>query len=359
MKIACLIDEPYDSGIVQYALRSAEGLKLRGHEISVWGLEGRPPLHSANRLGLKTVGYSHAWLDLPRLRRQLAEFGPELLVAHTGSSHTLAVALAAWHRGRDRRIPVLRTRGDARSMRRRPGAGFLWSRTDAFVAANEKILSEYRSCFDSADRPARVVYEGRQDPGTPSAPTNGPVTIGIVARLDPVKGHAVLLRGAARVIREYPEARFLIVGKQENVSRAELNEAASILGIADQVELTGRVPDPLHFMRQCNIGVVASLGSEAVSRAAVEWMAVGRPLVATRVGCLPEYVVDGETGLLVPPGDEMALGEALAKLVADPYLRETYGVAGRRRFEEVFGLERFILETERMYEDAIHAISSR
>ena len=83
MKIGCLIDEPYDSGIVQYALRGAAGLQERGHTITVWGLEGRSPLHAAKRLGLPTVGYSHAWLDLPRLRGILAEGGAELLVAHT------------------------------------------------------------------------------------------------------------------------------------------------------------------------------------------------------------------------------------------------------------------------------------
>ncbi len=358
MKIVSLIDEPYDSGLVQYALRASHGLAQRGHTVSVCGLEGRPPLHAAKRLGLETTGYSHAWLDLPRLRRRLSDFGADLVVAHTGSAHTLAVALAAWHRGRQSRIPVLRTRGDARMMRRRPGSAFLWSRTDGFIAANEKIHSEYKVLFGSKDRPSRVIYEGRRDPGAPTSPSNGPVTIGIVARLDPVKGHPVLLRAAARVVRDYPEAQFLIVGKQENVSRAELQESAGVLGIGDHIEFTGWVPDALRYMRRCHVGVVASIGSEAVSRAAVEWMAVGRPLVATRVGCLPEYVVDGKTGALVPPGDEAALAEALSNLVADSFLREKFGVEGRRRFDDLFGFDRFIDETERIYEDAIHAVPS-
>lgn len=358
MKVAAIVDEPYDSGITQYALRACAGLAARGHSVAVWGLEGRPPLHAAKRLGLETVGYSHPWLELPRLRARLRESGAELVAAHTGSAHTLAVALAAWHRGRDRRIPVLRTRGDARGMRARPGARFLWARTDGFIAANARILEEYKSLFDGP-RPAAVVYEGTEDPGPPVAPENGPVMIGIVARLDPVKGHSCLLKAAARVVQAVPEARFLIVGKQENTSRAELTREASSLGIADHVELTGRVPDPLHYMRRCHIGVVASLGSEAVSRAAVEWMAVGRPLVATKVGCLPEYVLDGKTGALVEPGDPEALAAALLELAADPFLRETRGNAARKRYETLFGLERFRDETERNYQDAIFSVSSR
>jgi glycosyltransferase involved in cell wall biosynthesis len=359
VKIAAIVDEPYDSGITHYALRACEGLAARGHSVSVWGLEGRPPLASAARAGLETVGYSHAWLDLPRLRARLRESQAQLLVAHTGSAHTLAVALAAWHRGRDRRIPVLRTRGDSRAMRLRPGGRFLWARTDGFLAANEKILGEYRSLFGDGERPSAVVYEGTEDPGPPTPPENGPVTIGVVARLDPVKGHATLLKAAAGVVRACPEARLLIVGKQENVSRAELEERASALGIADHVELTGRVPNPLRYMSRCHIGVVASIGSEAVSRAAVEWMAAGRPLVATRVGCLPEYVVEGETGALVEAGDPQALAKALLELAQDPFLRERRGAAARRRFEERFRLERFWDETEKFYEDAVHAVSSR
>ncbi|OIO09983.1 MAG: hypothetical protein AUJ52_05480 [Elusimicrobia bacterium CG1_02_63_36] len=356
MNIAAIIDEPYDSGITQYALRACEGLSGRGHTVRVWGLEGRPPLHAAKRRGLQTVGYSHPWLELRALRSRLRETGAELVVAHTGSAHTLAVALATWHS--KNRLPVLRTRGDARALRARPGARFLWARTDGFIAANRKILEEYRSLFDGP-RPSAVVYEGAEDPGPPVPPENGPVTIGIVARLDPVKGHSCLLQAAARVVRAHPEVRFLVVGKQENVSRVQLTAEAGALGVADHVEFTGRVPDPLHYMRRCHIGVVASLGSEAVSRAAVEWMSVGRPLVATAVGCLPEYVLDGKTGALVEPGNPDALAGALLELAADPFLRETRGNAARRRYESLFGLDRFLDETQRLYQDAIFSLSPR
>ena len=229
MRILHLLDEPYDSGIVHYALKAAQGANRRGHACSVWGLEGRYPVLEAQRRGIPTRGYSHPWLDLPALRRFLKEDGTQLLVAHTGAGHSLAVA-AAWSGGAG--IPVIRTRGDARPLRRRPGAGLLWSRTAGFIAANQVILDQFRELF-GPEIPAAVVYEGREDPGPARPPANTAPTVGIVARLDPVKGHSVFLEAAAAAARTCPEARFLVVGREENVRSAELRELAHRLGIAE------------------------------------------------------------------------------------------------------------------------------
>ena len=100
------------------------------------------------------------------------------------------------------------------------------------------------------------------------------------------------------------------------------------------------------------IGVVPSLGSEAVSRATLEWMALGRPVVASRVGGIPDMVEDGVTGLLVEPGDSDALQDALLSLLNDPKLAERLGRAGRARWEESFGLTRFYEDTQRVYNEA-------
>lgn len=349
MRVLHLIDEPYDSGIAQYALRAAEGLARRGLKAEVWGLEGGYPVEEARRRGIPARGYSRPWLSLPRLRRALAEASPDLLVAHTGSGHTLAVALAAWHRGPDQRsLPVVRVRADARRLKARPGRRFLWRRTAGFVAANRRILLEQQELFGSAI-PAEVVYEGAPDPGPPHLPFNGPPTVGILGRLDPVKGHGVFLQAAARVLRRYPDARFLVVGRQENVRANDLLREAHRLGAGERVELTGHVPDPTAYLRRCHVGVVASVGSEAVSRAAVEWMACGRPLVATSVGCLPEYVEDGRSGFLVEPRSPEAMAEALGRLVGDVFLRERMGHEARGRYEAMFTLERFLDRMEEVY----------
>lgn len=354
MRVLHIDDEPYDSGLTQYALRAARGLKDGGHAVAFWGLCGAAPLDAAQAAGIETVGFRQPWLELGVLRRALAAFAPDVVAAHTGSAHTLAAFLCG------RRGPaVVRTRGDSRALRRRPGAGLLWSRTRAFVAANARIQADFDARFGDFRVPSAVVYEGMPDPGRPAPPPGGSPVVGVVARLDPVKGHAALLDAFGRLCRALPEVRLLVVGRSENIAAKDLSERAARLGIADRVVLEGRVPDALDYMRRCHIGVVASLGSEAVSRAAVEWMALGRPLVATKVGCLPEYVEDGVTGRLVEPGDAQALADALKPLAADPLLRERMGKAGRARYERMFRLERFVSETERIYAGAIDGLSPR
>ncbi len=356
MNILHILDEPYDSGIVQYALKTAFGLRRRGHTSRVWGLEGCYPVEEAERLGLPARGYSHPWLNLGTLRNRLREDRIELLVAHTGSAHILGVAIAGWRDGGS--VAVIRTRGDARRMKPRPGRRLLWRSTAGFVAANKKILADHQRHYGTLEISRAMIYEGAPDPGPVKPPMTGAPTIGIVGRLDPVKGHSVLLAAAVRVLKTHRDARVMIIGRQENVSSGDLLREAHRLGIGDSVELTGHVPDVYHYMRRCHIGVVASVASEAVSRAAVEWMAVGRPLVVTSVGCLPEYVEDGKSGYIVPPRDPEALGAALGRLVGDCYLRETIGRASRARYESIFTLDRFLDETENFYESTLYPVPS-
>ncbi|TBR17607.1 glycosyltransferase family 1 protein [bacterium] len=354
MRVVHLADEPYDSGLTQYALRAAEGLAKRGHVCGFWGLAGAPPLEAARRAGLETFGFRHPWLELPTLRRALADFRADVLVAHTGSAHVLGAALCA--RGE---TALVRVRGDSRPLKRRPGARLLWGRTRALVCANEAIRAEFAALFPDLPVPASVVYEGLEDRGAPTPPPGGSPVFGIVARLDPVKGHAVLLDAFARAARALPDARLTVVGRPENVTSLELVERAARLGVGDRVTFEGHVPDPDDYMRRCHVGVVSSTGSEAVSRAAVEWMAAARPLVATRVGCLPEYVDDGRTGRLVRPDDAEALAAALVELGSDPLLRERWGRAARARYESLFTAARFLDETEKTLHDALHGVPSR
>ena len=93
MRVVHIDDEPFDSGLTQYALRAASGLAARGHASAFWGLAGAPPLEAARAAGLDTLGFRQPWLELPALRRGLAAFRPDLLVAHTGSAPTLAAFL--------------------------------------------------------------------------------------------------------------------------------------------------------------------------------------------------------------------------------------------------------------------------
>ncbi|HXT01782.1 MAG TPA: glycosyltransferase, partial [Elusimicrobiota bacterium] len=110
------------------------------------------------------------------------------------------------------------------------------------------------------------------------------------------------------------------------------------------------------FIAGCRVGVVASLGSEAVSRAALEWMAAARPVIATNVGGIPDLVEHGVTGLLVPPGDTDALAKAVEYMLAEPARTEEMGRRARARWEELYSLDPFYLATEKVYAEAIDLI---
>jgi glycosyltransferase involved in cell wall biosynthesis len=103
----------------------------------------------------------------------------------------------------------------------------------------------------------------------------------------------------------------------------------------------------------CDVVVHASVLAEPFGRVVVEAMLASRPVVATRTGGVPEVVTDGETGLLVPPGDVQALRHALERLLADSGLRERLGRAGRMRIREHFSWERAVAETVLAYENAL------
>ena len=131
-----------------------------------------------------------------------------------------------------------------------------------------------------------------------------------------------------------------------------LNWQLKPAGLEGIVEFPGRVEDKWAFLASCRVGVVASIGSEAVSRATLEWMALGRPVVASRVGGIPDMVEEGVTGLLVEPGDSAALANALNTILKDAELAQRLGRAGRARWEQAFGLAAFYEKTQTVYNEA-------
>jgi glycosyltransferase involved in cell wall biosynthesis len=160
--------------------------------------------------------------------------------------------------------------------------------------------------------------------------------VGIIGRLSPVKGHRVLLDAAGLLARRGLDFRLLIVGAECEVTFGELAKHAAELGLAGRLLYTGHVADPLRYAAALDVGVVPSLGSEAVSRSALEYMATGVPVVATRVGILPEVVARPEQ--LIEPGEPAALAAALGPLLERPELARAWGADGRRRVREQYSL---------------------
>ena len=169
----------------------------------------------------------------------------------------------------------------------------------------------------------------------------------VAARLEPQKGHWVLLRAMDLLRAEFPNVRLVALG--EGSLRAELEGLARELGLESSVRMPGHCPDVRDWMTTADVCVLPSF-AEGLPLFAIECLAAGRPMVATDVDGTPEIVVDGKTGLTVPAGDPAALAEAIARLLRDPQMAARLGGAGAAWVRQCFTLGRQIRETEALYE---------
>jgi glycosyltransferase involved in cell wall biosynthesis len=152
--------------------------------------------------------------------------------------------------------------------------------------------------------------------------------IGTVSRLTPIKGLRHLIAAMPEILRQCPDVQLALAGDGED--RPALERLAAELGISRRVHLLGFRRDPAAVTAALDVFVLPSL-NEGQGRVLVTAMALGVPVVATRVGGVPEVVEDGSQGLLVPPGDPQALSQAVGLLLRDKGRAAALGDSGRRR----------------------------
>ncbi|WP_437714209.1 glycosyltransferase [Sorangium sp. So ce448] len=190
------------------------------------------------------------------------------------------------------------------------------------------------------------------DAGAARARLEVPATgyhVGCVARLSPEKDHATLLDAFARLRATRPDAHLTLIG--DGPRRPALEAQAARLGLGGAVTFTGTRGDVAELLPAFDVFALASL-TEGISLTLIEAAAAGLPIVATRVGGNPEIVVDGETGLLVPPGAPETLAGAL-EAVAVREDRAEMGLRGRARVMERFGIDRMARAYEDLYDEVL------
>jgi len=171
--------------------------------------------------------------------------------------------------------------------------------------------------------------------------------VGAVSRLAWKKGIRHLLEATPRILEAVPDAHVVIAG--DGPLRSELEAQAAALGVRDRVLFLGSRPDTIALMAAFDVFVLPSV-VEGMSNALLEAMAVGRPVVATDVGGNPEVVVDGETGLIVPPNDPHQLAASIQKLLEAPELAAEMGAAGRQRVIERYQIDVMTRRIEELYD---------
>jgi len=238
---------------------------------------------------------------------------------------------------------------------------------DHFIAVSE---ANARYLVERKRIPARkitVIRNGcdtaRFDPRREPPPTlrsnlcfgaEDPVLV-VLGRLEPQKGHAILLEALPSVVEQFPGVRVVCLG--EGSLRRELEIRATALGLERTVRFVGFQADVAQWLALGVLTVLPSLW-EGLPLAAIESLAAGRPMVATAVDGTPEVVVEGRTGLTVPPGDPQALARAICRLLADREERQRMATAGRAWVLEHFDQQGQVRLTQELYRTAFVPVAS-
>lgn len=334
----------------------ARGLGLRGHEQLVVVPRGAELADALQSEGIPVGAYTKPLLLGPRspslirwLRRTEEEFRADIVHAHTGNAHTLAVEAFLG------RVPIVTTRRvdfpikDNRASRRKygaPGQHFIAISNairDVLVAG--AVPAERIDIVHSGIDVDRVTGgDGRRLRAEWLAGDNGPL-IGFIGALVDHKAPWVLARAAAAIRTRLPGARVVMVGDGELRPMVRDIRAAS----PDALLLPGWRDDIADCYAAFDLFVMPSK-LEGLCTALIDALAAGVPCVASRAGGIPDVITDGENGLLVEPENEAALVEAIVRLYNDEPLRARFIESGRQRVAELFTADAMVTGTERVYQ---------
>jgi len=293
---------------------------------------------------------SAAW----RLARVIAQERPDVVHAH--DPHAVAMAaLALSMSTQSTKPPLIAARRVDFHLKGNALSRWKYRQVDCFICASEFIRRLLIGDGVEETR-AVTVHEGvdleRIEAAPPAdlhaelwLPRDAPL-VGNVAALAPHKGQRYLVDAAALVVQKVPDARFVIAGTGELAGT--LDRQIKDRGLEKHVLLAGFRPDVLSVHKAFDIFVMSSV-TEGLGTSLLDAMACGKPIVATSAGGIPEVVVDGQTGILVPPRDSEALARAITALLRDEHAQQVMGAEGLLRVREKFSAERMVQDTLAVY----------
>lgn len=331
-------------------LNEARWTVERGWRVLVAGQPDGRLLDRARAAGLETAPVRmRGPLDLPALGRLAGLIRRERVsLVHTHSS------IDGWLGGmaaRLCRVPVVRTRHVSIPIRRGLNPVYRWL-ADRVITSGEAIR---RMVVEAGVPPERVVAIpagvnleafpfGARAPETARALGLGQPVIGSVAMFRGSKGHPQLLQAFAMVREKRPGASLLLVG--DGIRRAWVEQLAREANLGAAVVFTGFRPDVPALLGTMDCFAQASTRTEGVPQALLQAFAAGVPVVASRIGGIPEVVIDGETGLLVPSESPEALAAGIERVLDDPEAAAQRARAGRAlveaRFSHVQAIDRLL-----------------
>lgn len=352
----------------EYILVLCRSLKEQGVEAVIMGSAGNPMLAEAKKAGLRiedrfdllSLNPFKIALTIPRVQRWMQEEQFDIIDIHRSEGFVILASLA---KSLKPRPALIRTRQDMRPARTDPLNRWLYNSMDAVIASNQLLAEDLIARLSLDPGKVKVIYFGLNPeefkPSKSSQEMRSELNIpeharliGLSARLAVVKGHEYFLKSAETISKEIPEAMFLVSYRKiekESDFLVRLEKSP----VKDKFLVFGPRDDRANLLNICEIGVLSSVGSEASSRACLEWMALKKPVVATRVGCLPELVIPGETGYLLMPRDSAGMAKAIINLLNHPERAREMGERGHQVFLEKFQEKTMIEKTLQIFSQII------
>ncbi len=364
MKILLLTTHLDFGGISIYCISLAKALKERGHDVIIASGGG------ALLPELEKIGVQHIYINI----RTKSEFSPLVLKAflklertlgpdkpHIIHAHTRVTQVLAFMIYKKMGISYVSTcHGFFRPHLGRKLFGF-WGKK--VVAISEAVREHLVNDLKVKKEDIYLIHNGIdikkfEGPVTEKEKKayksriglkDGPV-IGIIARLSPVKGHRFLLAAMKDVLKKQPQAQLLIIG--DGPSKKELIELVFELGLSSCVFMEESTIDTRLALSVMDIFVLPSI-QEGLGLSAMEAMVAGKPVIGSNVGGVYSLIKDGQTGLLVPPKDALALSGAILKLLDDKELAGRMVKSARKLIEDKFSLEQMVKKIESLYLEVV------
>lgn len=346
-------------GTELHILNLSDQLQKRGYDVTIACRPDRWVENRAQQMGLATVPIrvlkQQDWQDFGALRRLMREKQIDVMHVHWSTD----VVVPGWAAVREH-IPVrVMSRHMPYPFKNRLGT-YLYTQVlyTKLVTVSDSVRKTLLKCGVAENRvevihhgtdvaafskTTQTVQEARQSLEIPE----NTIAVGIVGRIAPEKGHKVLLDAARSLKGRYP-LTYVVIG--DGPDSDQMKETVRTYNLESNVIFAGFRDDVNNAISAMDIVTVPSTWNEPCSAVVQQAMALRKPVVGTLAGGTPEMVLEGETGLLVPPSDSEALADALARLAGDAFLRKRLGDAGRERVEALFSLQVMTDKIEDLYQ---------
>lgn len=353
-RVLILINVRWWNATAFYAINIARLLHQHGHRVWVGCDPTYPAYRIAQTYGLPVAPlafYGGNPLKLLRsfwaLRRLIRSEGIDIINTHRSEDHTFGL-LAKWIH----RTKLVITRGDQRRIKDHIFSRLRYQQADAVILTCRRLGEDNAHVFGQMENRVHVIHgsvdEERFRPQATPEETAARYEIpldktrfGIIGRLSPVKDQTRFVDVAIALAQRRSDLHFLVAGKDVEIAQTDLVRRVRRAGVSGHFTFLSQVDDIADVINLVDIGVITSVTSETISRVLLEFMYLGKPVVATDVNAIGEIVVPGVTGERIPRGNSEALTKAILKLADHPDLCRAYGHNAAAQYGKRYSEARF------------------